>query len=37
MTLTLSTGDVQIAKDDLLIDEHQKEGYAVVTVRGYSC
>ena len=36
MTLTLSTGDVQIAKDDLLIDEHQKEGYAVVTDRGYT-
>ena len=32
MTLTLSTGDVQIAKDDLLIDEHQKEGYAVFAI-----
>ena len=36
MTLALSTGDVKIAKDDLLIEENQKEGYAAISDRGFT-
>ncbi|MBR4305246.1 MAG: isoleucine--tRNA ligase, partial [Ruminiclostridium sp.] len=36
MTLTLSDGDVMIAEEDLLIEEKQKEGYAVISDRGYT-
>ncbi|MCH5325251.1 MAG: isoleucine--tRNA ligase [Eubacterium sp.] len=36
LTLSLSDGDVQIAEEDLLIEEKQKEGCAVVSDRGYT-
>ena len=36
LTLTLSDGDVNIAEEDLLIEEKQVEGYAVVSDRGFT-
>ncbi len=36
LTLSLPDGDVQIAQEDLLIEEKQKEGCAVVSDRGYT-
>ncbi len=36
LTLALTDGEVQIAEEDLLIEEKQKEGCAVVSDRGYT-
>ena len=34
MTITISTGDIKLTEEELLIDVSQKEGYAVASDRG---